>query len=501
MGSWSIFRVFSRVQVLFFVVFLHISFSAQAQMASTSLKTYVEVVAYSKTELLCYSIVRPIQEHIQSSRRSPLPISSPQHLFWRDPFYREALLEWLFLQKDALKSALSQGPLEFTAPDFQRVLDLHAQYARSLVDSRGFDQAIRDCANKYSNGLDRNGLDQFIEFLKETIEKRIFQHNSLTYHGFHNASIDIPLIVATGGVVNLVLKGLGLGLSWLGSILIPRPSQNPLGLNRPIQRSILQRQKNRLESTSLGFLSFFKLSKAEYALGASLLVPLNYYAYRNLTTSRKNVLSTNFSNAMPHLFLPHLDEAGRRTMRIWWNQKIENYEIYILQKGQRLQDLLKSHSPESVEVYNAMRELGIWIDLYMVDYWLVRDKVDRMAQLVDKNPNAYRVLTTVAQAFEIRKQELERHYEALQSGHLINANHTLEHLQVLFAILEASEEMRSLPYSYCTDPRSSTVPLPPLCRFHQLYVWQRLGTTLSLDENQEFQSLLDQLPQLLEATN
>ena len=457
----------------------------QKDYASVLLKEYVEAVTYEKGELLCYSIAYPIYLYRQSGRWSPIPISSPHHIYWRDAKYRRAMLEWILLQKEAFENAR-----EYESD--QSTLALYAQYPRYLLDAQGFSDAIEHCAIKY--GLEKDSL-------KEHLEQQILFTNQFSMTVVRNILIEIPVSILLGGLIPRVFGILKTGVRWLSKKFSTRyflqPSTSPLGLRGTTtqpQQIILQEQQRQFQEIMVP--GFFSWSKTEVSIEATMLIALNYYSYNLITENQKSEEKTFLpppTSPLPVDLLPYFNEDGKQKMRTWWNQKLEDYENQLIKRGLGLYEELTNNSNLTIHNVALYEEYLIWVDLYIVDYWTIKDKIDQLDGQIIRNQKAYRILRTTFQLLDLRKKQLERFTEDIQDDRRLNANHTKEHLEAIFKILEVSRETKEMPYSYCVTSEHSNIDLPPLCRFHILGIWKRLGTELTESENQDYRALLSNL--------
>lgn len=472
----------------------------QLDHASLNLQEYVNTVAYDKTELLCYSVAILVKRYQQGHK--PQPILSPHHIFWRDAKYRRAMAEWIFLSNDAFQTALNQQG------SAQNTLDLYSQYPRFLTESRGFEKAIKDCALKYNYNLDRQGLEAFEQNLKVILKDMILRANQYIGLSALNMAIEVPLSFVGAPFVlrifKFVIGKIGATIRWILNRLNPTPSANPLGLGGQLTRHQTSRLGIYTRHVDTLFTGFFQWSRGEIGLEIGTLLALNYFFYQMVDANQNINVENQFRQVLPDWMLPHEDQEGKARMRKWWNQKMETYENAILKRGMSIQRLSKDQRGSTITTTtaNAMREYENWIDFFLVDYWMVADKIERLTSSgsrvrVVENIRAYRSLRATSKLFELRIKQLERRLEYFQNGQWINAGHQHEHLMALFKILETSEAMKHLPYGYCTNPDYSMIDLPPLCRFHQLFIYKRMGQ-LNAQEEQELQQLLNNLPQLLE---
>ena len=470
----------------------------QLDGASLNLKEYINTVAYDKTELLCYSVAYPLYIYQRSGRYSPPPILSSRHIFWRDAKYRQAMLEWIFLSTDAFQTAWRSRESQ------QTTLNLYAQYSRYLVESTEFEKAIKDCALRYNHNLNAQALEEYEKSLKNILKDMILFTNKYTAVVGSNLLIEVPISVFAAPfilrAIKLVVGKLGTTIRWILNRFAPTPSANPLGLGGQLTRNQISRLGLYKSNVDTLFTGFFQWSKGDIGLEVGTLLALNYFFYQMIDANQNINVENQFRQVLPDEMLYHLDTEGKTRMRRWWNQKMENYENTILKRGVSIQRLSKSQ-PGSITTANAIREYTAWIDFSLVDYWMVTDKIERLTSngsrmRIAENTRAYRSLKATSKLFELRIKQLERQLNHFQNGQWINAGHQYEHLTAVFKILEISETMKHLPYGYCTSPDYSMVDLPPLCRFHQLFTYRRMGQ-INSQEEQELQQLLDNLPQIL----
>ena len=511
-----------RLKFLFFAIILQ----GSLLYADVNLQEYVESVSYEKGELLCYSVAYPFYLYMQSRTVSPTPITSPDHIFWKDARYRRAMLEWMFLTKDAFQMALGSNADE-------SLLTLYAQYPMYLVNAEGFQHAIEDCSKKYypQNAIyDEEKRKEYEESLKNQIAEMALLTNKYAGMTVRTAVIEIPMSVIGGVLLFRVLRGAWRVIKWLYK-LTGNGYRRLRGLT-PTQVTILQTQKQQFESMTR---SFFHFTKGEIALELGLILYINRQFSVDVSAHYEDVQnevfeqeirdrpSTRISPLPDILYHYHVDENIHTRLETWWSAKIEDYRVLLIQKGLELQRLSKTDS-QSIDFYSALGEYQVWIDMYLVDYWLVKGIVDWFNERVAQNQviyadhqRSYEILKTTLQILDLRKRQLERRMQQLQDGQIVNADYELEHLKAIFAILDQSRNTRFSTYSAGYSPYGYCLSLEDyrefvsvemsyedifetqgwqLCRFHLLQTYNRLGTDLDIDEKQEFRQLLPVVRQL-----
>lgn len=512
----------NKLKFLFFTIILQSSLL----YADVNLQEYVESVSYEKGKLLCYSVAYPFYLHMQSRTVSPTPITSTDHIFWRDAKYRRAMLEWMFLTKDAFQMALGSNADE-------SLLTLYAQYPMYLVNAEGFQHAIEDCSKKYypQNVIyDEEKRKDYEESLKNQITEMVLLTNKYTGMTVRTAVIEVPMSVVGGVLLFRVLRGTWRGIKWLYR-MTGNGYRRLRGLT-PTQASILQTQRQQAESMRRGF---FQFTRGEIALELGLILYINRQFSVDVSTHYEDVQnevfeqeirdrpSTRLSPLPDRLFSYRIDETLRTRLETWWNAKIEDYRVLLIQRGLDVQRISETH-PQSVDFYSALSEYQVWIDMYLVDYWLVKGIVDWFRQQIAQNrfipphhQRSYEVLRAALQILDIRRRQLERRIKQMQNSQFINADYELEHFKTIVTILAQSRETRYspyipdyLPYGYClsmedykkfvfTDKSDREVLETPewqLCRFHQLQIFRRLGSDLRAFEEREFGQLLQIVRQL-----
>ncbi len=514
-----------KIKFLFFVIILQCS----SLYADANLQAYVESVSYEKGELLCYSVAYPLYLQIQSGRIfSGPPISSRQHLFWRDVKYRRAMLEWMFLAKDAFEMSLGSRADESLAT-------LYAQYPMYLVASEGFQHAIEDCSKKYyPKGAVYNEMEpkEYEDFLQNQIREMVL---------FSNKYIDMTarvVAVEVSAIVGLfrVIRGLWRGIKWLYRIT-GNGYRHLRGITST-QTAILQTQKQQFESMTR---SFFHFTRGEIALGLVPLLGMSRQVSVNVSAHYESVQeevfeqeirdrpSTRLSPLPERLFHHRIDESLYTRLEVWWNTKIEDYRVLLIQKGldvQRLEVQTTSETHlQSAEFYIALNEYRVWVDMYLVDYWLVKGVVEWFRKEIAENQvilfhhrRSYEILRMTLQVLELRKGQLEKRMEELENGHAVNVNYDLEHLKTIFTIIDQSRDSRYspynilnyLPYGYClsmedyrrfvftdmSDREISEMQEWQLCRLHKLQTTRRLGKELNDFEEREFRQILQMVREL-----
>ena len=512
----------NKIRFLFVAIILQCS----SLYADANLQEYVESVSYEKGELLCYSVAYPLSLYMQSGMVSPSPITSPDHIFWRDDKYRRAMLEWMFLVKDAFQTALGSSADE-------SLLTLYAQYPMYLVNSKGFQDAIEDCSKKYypqDSVYSEEKREEYAGFLKDQIREMALFSNKYVGMTVRTAVIEIPMSVVGGVLLFRAIKGTWRVIKWLY-----RMTGNGYRRLRGIastQATILQTQRQQFESMTRGF---FHFTKGETVLELGLILYINRQFSVDVSAHYEDVKdeisdqkirdrpSTRVSPLPESLYYYRVDENLHTRLETWWDAKIEDYRVLLIQQGIDVQKLSETH-PQSLDFYNALNEYLTWVDMYLVDYWLVKGIVDWFRQQFAANrviqghhQRSYEILNATLQILDLRKSQLERRMNELENRHAINMNYNLEHLKAVFGILDQSRNTRYspyiedyLPYGYClsmedyktfvfTEMSEQTISESQewqLCRFHQLQTFRRLGNELYPSEEREFQQLLQVVHQL-----
>ena len=512
----------NKIRFLFVAIILQCSFL----YADINLQEYVESVSYEKGELLCYSVAYPLSLYMQSGMVSPSPITSRDHIFWRDDKYRRAMLEWMFLVKDAFQTALGSSADE-------SLLTLYAQYPMYLVNSKGFQDAIEDCSKKYypqDSVYNEEKREEYEELLTSQIKEMALFSNKYASMTVRTAVIEVPMSVVGGVLLFRAIKG-----TWRVIRGLYRATGNGYRRLRGItftQAAILQTQKQQFKSMTKGF---FHFTKSEAVLELGLILYINRQLSVDVSAYYEDVKdevfdqkikdrpSTRVSPLPEVLYHYRVDENLHTRLETWWNAKIEDYRVLLIQQGIDVRRLSETH-PESLDFYNALNEYLTRVDLYLVDYWLVKGLVDWFRQQFAANrliqghhQRSYEILSATLQVMDVRKRQLERHMNELENGHAVNMDYNLEHLKAIFDILDQSRDTRYspyiedyFPYGYClsmddykafvfkemSDQQVSETEEWQLCRFHQLQIFRRLGNELYAFEEREFRELLRVVNQL-----
>ena len=499
----------NKLKILFFAVILQSSFL----YADVNLQEYVESVSYEKGDLLCYSTAYPLYLHVQSGNFSPTPITSRHHIFWRDAKYRRAMLEWMLLPKDAFSMSLGSRTDE-------SLLNLYTQYPTYLINAEGFNQAIEHCATKYN-------MDE--ESLKNGIKEMILFTNDFASVMAKNVVFEIPMSIVGGALLFRALRGTWRAIKWLYK-MTGKGYRRLRGIT-PVQASILQRQRQQAESMRRGF---FQFTRGEIGLELGFMLYINYQFNKEVDAHYEDVQnevfeqeirdrpSTRVSPLPEVLYHYRVDENIHTRLETWWKARIEDYRFLLIQRGLNVQSLLET-DPQSLDFYNAFSEYQVWVDMYLMDYWLVKGIVDWFNEQIAQNQiiqadhqRSYEILKTTLQILDLRKRQLERRMQQLQDGQILNAAYELEHLKAIFTILDQSRDTRSspylsnyLPYGYCLslEDYKKFVSFDiseedifetqewQLCQFHLLQTYRRLGY-LNTGEWQEFRRLLQTVRQL-----
>ena len=418
----------------------------------------------------------------------------------------------------------------------ESLLNLYTQYPTYLINAEGFNQAIEHCATKYN-------MDE--ESLKNGIKEMILFTNDFASVMAKNVVFEIPMSIVGGALLFRALRGTWRAIKWLYK-MTGNGYKRLRGIT-PVQASILQRQGQQVESMRRGF---FQFTRGEIGLELGFMLYINYQFNKEVSAHYEDVQneivkqkisdrpSTRVSPLPEVLYHYRVDENIHTRLETWWKAKIEDYRVLLIQRDLNVQRLSDIHT-QSVDFYNApskyqekypvdfhnaFSEYQVWVDMYLMDYWLVKGIVEWFNEQIAQNQiiqadhqRSYEILKTTLQILDLRKRQLERRMQRLQDGQAINAAYELEHLKAIFTILDQSRDTRSspylsnyLPYGYClsledyrefvsfeiSDEDIFETQEWQLCRFHLLQTYKHLGTELYTNEELEFRQLLQIVNQI-----
>ena len=395
---------------------------------SIRIQAYVNAISYEQTDLLCYSYGKLISDlrsyeylmrEFQFTGKYSPHYSENAHFnrhFFSDAQFRRSIREWLFLHSDALNQAIQNNELgseeQKALQERQSARSLwdktkslvfgseevnthsfwsrYTQYAKYLVESNGFNEAIKHCAN-------RNGLDK--DELKEVMAEAILSHNRNA--GLGIGVVGLGILAYTGWHAGVyLLKGLaslGRGMMWLWH-LRHRLYHQPTVLNlrgtpqiSSAQQQVVRSEMQKVTQQTNSFRDFVSNpSKATFPTGSVAEVAVESGFVFILSNQMADNMSNN-QNLLPQktekTSLGEINDTNEKIQETedqinldWWASRLIDYEALISEW--LILSRLEETQPDQPETIKAKRDFNTFLDYYLTDYWIIQSRVDQYRERI-----------------------------------------------------------------------------------------------------------------------
>ena len=427
---------------IYFIFVMSLSSIANAEdspwdqlSVSVKIQAYVNAIAYEQTDLLCYSYGQ-LMSDLEHDTNTNIFYGHPNHAygksaadlsknadfnkyFFSDAQFRKSVKEWLFFHADALTQAINNSEL---TPSEQEAISAreaeqsqgwwgniksflgvgpsnthslparYTQYVTYLVESEGFDTAIRHCAT-------RNNLDQ--DELKEAMANTLRSHNRNV--GIGTGVVALAAVAYTGyHTFGYIMKGfalLGRGMQYLWRLRSSLSKPTSLNLRGPqisqAQKQLVQREMQKLNTQTNRFQSFVESSKRfpikSSMVTASMIAELGaesgfvlYFAHEmadNMSQNQDHIPEEN-SEARRNRALSVIMQVSDPYSMRWWRSRLQDYEK-LIDRGLRL-NRLEETRPQQPETLEARRVFHALLDFYLMDLHIIQREIDDYReQIVD----------------------------------------------------------------------------------------------------------------------
>ena len=308
-----------------------------------------------------------------------------------DFVFREGVAEWLFIDRNSLRSAFTD--LSFSGGGGRENFFSNTAHVNNLINSRGFEDAIRRCAEK--KGL---VFEDLLENMRSTILRIDNRAN-----WFGRAVQNLPLEIAGGLVFHKVIGGVSTVNSWIFT---------PQVRSWLSQTGLVKVLRNRI--------AFFREHKAA-ALGVVGVPVISATTIGDTLTYRQIYQENQVSieNAPAHVIEEGVEEWKDKVSPIgvlwddrWINTKEINIgEINIEEKQGQYRNMIRMFAETGLDhldnEISLPRDIAIRIDLYFVDYWFVSRILDSLrATKGEYHPDTLE-LNIIKELFDFRRRQLE----------------------------------------------------------------------------------------------